>query len=56
MTRHLSAAVSREDSRHYVNWNGQEWTTLEELRTEHSNVIKPVEPNLTIIGLTHCTN
>lgn len=39
-----------EDSRQYVNWKGQEWTTLEELCTEHSNLIKPVEPNLTGIG------
>lgn len=39
-----------EDSRQYVNWKGQEWTTLEGLRTDYSNVIKPVEPNLTGIG------
>ncbi len=39
-----------EDSRQYVNWKGQEWTTLEGLRTDYSNVLKPVEPNLTGIG------
>ncbi len=39
-----------EDSRQYVNWNGQEWTALEDLQSEHSNAIKTIEPNLTGIG------
>ncbi|MBV8885060.1 MAG: hypothetical protein JO235_13835 [Chroococcidiopsidaceae cyanobacterium CP_BM_RX_35] len=39
-----------EDSRQYVNWKGQEWITLEQLRAEHSNVIQPVDTNLTGIG------
>lgn len=38
-----------EDERQFVNWDGQEWTTLEALRTGHSNLIESVEPNLTSI-------
>ncbi|RMF78722.1 MAG: MBL fold metallo-hydrolase [Chloroflexi bacterium] len=40
-----------EDERQYVNWDGQQWTTLDDLRTTHRTVIKPVEPNLTGIGM-----
>ncbi|MCI0423260.1 MAG: MBL fold metallo-hydrolase [Acidobacteria bacterium] len=39
-----------EDPRQYVNPNGQNWTTLEELRQTHSNVFKPQEPGLLGIG------
>lgn len=39
-----------EDERQYIGWNGQQWTTLEGLRQEHHNVIKPVEIGLTGIG------
>jgi len=39
-----------EDERQYVNWKGQTWTTLEELRTNRHNVIKALEPDLTGIG------
>jgi hypothetical protein len=35
-----------EDERQYVNPNGQTWTTLDELRKEHHNVIEEVEPCL----------
>ena len=35
-----------EDERQYVNPNGQQWTTLEELRPDHHIVIESVEPNL----------
>ncbi len=35
-----------EDERQYVNPNGQVWTTLDKLRTEHHNIIEPVEPGL----------
>lgn len=38
-----------EDDRQYVNPNGQSWTTLETLRTEHRNVFREVEPGM--IGL-----
>jgi len=39
-----------EDERQYIGMHGQKWTTLEELRPDHHNVIKPLEPNLTGIG------
>jgi len=35
-----------EDERQYVNPNGQQWTTLEELRPDHHITIETVEPNL----------
>jgi hypothetical protein len=34
------------DDRQYVNANGQSWTTLDELRTKHHNVIELAEPSL----------
>lgn len=43
-----------EDERQYIGWEGQEWTTLEELRRGHYNVVREVEPDLTGIG-THPT-
>ena len=39
-----------EDERQYIGMNGQQWTTLDELRQSHTNMIKPVEANLTGIG------
>jgi hypothetical protein len=42
------------DERQYIGWRGQQWTTLERLRKEYHNVIKPEEPSLTGIG-THPT-
>lgn len=39
-----------QDERQYLNWNGQEWTTLEALQKDHHTLIKPVEPGLTGIG------
>lgn len=39
-----------EDERQYVNWEGQRWTTLEELGTDHSNIIKPEGQGLIGIG------
>jgi glyoxylase-like metal-dependent hydrolase (beta-lactamase superfamily II) len=41
-----------EDERQYVNHDGQQWTTLEDLRTAHSNTIKLEEPGLYGIGST----
>ncbi len=38
-----------EDDRQYVNPEGQTWTTLEELRRDHHNIIRTVEPGLTEI-------
>lgn len=39
-----------EDDRQYIGHDGQQWTTLEDLKTNHHNIIKQVEPNLTGIG------
>jgi glyoxylase-like metal-dependent hydrolase (beta-lactamase superfamily II) len=39
-----------QDERQYVNWKGQQWTTLEALQKDHHNLIKSVEPKLTGIG------
>lgn len=41
-----------EDSRQYIGWHGQQWTSLEDLRQDHHNIIKAHEPGLTGIG-TH---
>lgn len=41
-----------DDARQYIGPNGQQWTTLAALQTDHHNIIKPVAPNLTGIG-TH---
>jgi glyoxylase-like metal-dependent hydrolase (beta-lactamase superfamily II) len=39
-----------EDERQYVGWNGQQWTTLEQLRAEgRANVLNEEEPGLTSI-------
>ena len=39
-----------EDDRQYVNAAGQGWTTLEELRLDHHNDIREVEPGLWGVG------
>lgn len=39
-----------EDPRQYVGWDGQVWTTLDELRSGHRNRIETLEPSLTGIG------
>lgn len=41
-----------EDERQYVGHNGQQWTTLDELRSEHHNVFEDVEDNLIRIQTT----
>lgn len=38
-----------DEPRQYINSNGQQWTTLEDLRRDHHNVLEPVEPGLTRI-------
>ncbi len=35
-----------EDERQYVNWNGQQWTTLESLKNDHHNIIRKIEPGI----------
>jgi len=39
-----------EDERQYVGWEGQEWTTLQDLQGGHHNQLKVVAPRLTGIG------
>jgi glyoxylase-like metal-dependent hydrolase (beta-lactamase superfamily II) len=39
-----------EDERQYVGWGRQQWTTLDQMRTDHTNQIREEEPNLTGIG------
>lgn len=39
-----------QDERQYVNWQGQQWTTLAALQKDYHNVIKPIEPGLSGIG------
>ena len=38
-----------EDDRQYINQNGQQWTTLAELRRERTNELTLIDPNLTAI-------
>ncbi len=38
-----------EDDRQYVNQNGQQWTTLTELRREHTNGLAEIDPGITAI-------
>src|SRR5690349_9859699 len=39
-----------EDERQYINWNGQQWTTLAELKAKHKNLIKAEGPQIYGIG------
>jgi hypothetical protein len=41
-----------EDERQYIGWEGQRWTTLDDLRRDYHNVIREEDPGLTGIG-TH---
>jgi glyoxylase-like metal-dependent hydrolase (beta-lactamase superfamily II) len=38
-----------EDDRQYANPEGQQWTTLAQMRAEHSNTFTVVDPGLTVI-------
>lgn len=39
-----------QDERQYINWNGQQWTTMEELKAKHKNVVKAEGPQIYGIG------
>ena len=39
-----------QDERQYIGWNGQQWTTLDDLRTNHNIAVKEEEPGLIGIG------
>lgn len=41
-----------EDERQFVNWNGQEWTTISDLQRSHENLFKPQGTGITGIGTT----
>src|SRR3954468_3514044 len=41
-----------EDERQCIGWGGQRWTTLDRLRTDHTNQVREEEPGLTGIGTT----
>jgi hypothetical protein len=41
-----------QDERQFVNWNGQEWTTISDLQRSHQNLFKPQGPGITGIGTT----
>jgi hypothetical protein len=40
-----------EDERQYAGWDGQRWTTLDELRKSHRADIRDEEPDLTGLGM-----
>lgn len=40
-----------EDERQYVGWDGQRWTTREELLGDHRSVVREEEPGLVGIGV-----
>jgi hypothetical protein len=39
-----------EDQRQYINWQGQQWTTLSELQAQYHNVLKAEGPQIYGIG------
>lgn len=39
-----------EDERQYIGHNGQRWTTIDELKKDHTNRFEEIAPNLTGIG------
>lgn len=39
-----------DEERQYVNWHGQQWTTLGELRHDYANVVRREGPGITGIG------
>ncbi len=41
-----------EDERQFVNWSGQEWTTLADLQRSHHNLLKPQGHRMIGIGST----
>jgi glyoxylase-like metal-dependent hydrolase (beta-lactamase superfamily II) len=41
-----------QDSRQYIGWDGQQWTTLEQLAADHDPDIREEEPGLLGIGMT----
>jgi glyoxylase-like metal-dependent hydrolase (beta-lactamase superfamily II) len=46
-----SSCVICAEERQYIGWQGQQWTTLDELRSAHRSRIEPEGPGLTGIGI-----
>lgn len=46
-----ASCVICSEERQYLGWQGQQWTTLEELRQDHRSRIEPEGPGLTGIGI-----
>jgi glyoxylase-like metal-dependent hydrolase (beta-lactamase superfamily II) len=46
-----SSCVICSEERQYIGWQGQQWTTLDELRRGHRSRIEPEGPGLTGIGI-----
>jgi hypothetical protein len=40
-----------EDERQYIGWDGQRWTTRDELLAEHRSVVREEEPGLVGVGV-----
>ena len=48
-----SNCIICDDERQYIGWNGQQWTTMSEMRAAgYRNEIREEEPGLTGIGIT----
>ncbi len=45
-----AACAVCSDPRQYVGWEGQQWTTLDELAASHRSVVREVEPGLWGVG------
>lgn len=48
--RHPAQCVICTDERQFIGWQGQQWTTLDALRSGHENRIRPEGPGLVGIG------
>ena len=46
-----ASCVICSEERQYIGWQGQVWTTLEDLRKDHHSRIEPEDPGLTGIGI-----
>ncbi len=46
-----ASCVICSEERQYIGWQGQQWTTLEELRGKHRTGIAPEGPGLTGVGI-----
>ena len=47
----VQSCVICSEERQFIGWQGQQWTTLEELRRDHRSRIEPEGSGLTGIGI-----